>query len=346
VLTKWHFSTGLFLSISIIMLSTLIPNSYGQSGVVLDPPPPEFKAGELVTISGQVTDSAGIQLANQTVYLKDDISGGIADTVFFSTITDSNGYFSKQFSFSTENWYEKSVVFLYASTIKEDYRDTDYTKSEIFRITIHRDLFLKTKEFSKIESFVMEPNAVLEKFVKVKTPYDRIDYLILVTGDKEDAIVYVLKSDSNSGLPLDGKISQEYPNYGLKSVELGSYFDVKNNVIFVFDNANPEINYNSSKKITFAYTVETFDKQTETWIDATDQGLGMGQITEEKFPIEYIIIVIATIVVTSAAILYLKKSKKPKIPKQGDVSKPKFCRKCGSPLSKKDKFCGKCGKSF
>ena len=24
----------------------------------------------------------------------------------------------------------------------------------------------------------------------------------------------------------------------------------------------------------------------------------------------------------------------------------KFCRKCGSPLSKKDKFCGKCGKSF
>jgi len=67
-------------------------------------------------------------------------------------------------------------------------------------------------------------------------------------------------------------------------------------------------------------------------------------IIEETFPIEYIIIlVIAAIVATSAAILYLKKSRKSKISKQAG-SRPKFCRKCGSPLTEKDKFCGKCGK--
>jgi len=74
-------------------------------------------------------------------------------------------------------------------------------------------------------------------------------------------------------------------------------------------------------------------------------GLKIGQIIEEYFPIEYIIIVIAAIVAISAALIYLKKSRKPKISKQGDVSKPKFCRKCGSPLLEKEKSCGKCGQT-
>ncbi len=79
---------------------------------------------------------------------------------------------------------------------------------------------------------------------------------------------------------------------------------------------------------------------------SSDTVINYAGITEETFPIEYIIIVIiATIVVISAAILHLKKSRKQKISKQA-VSRPKFCRKCGSKLLEKDKFCGKCGKSL
>ena len=52
---------------------------------------------------------------------------------------------------------------------------------------------VEREEHSKKETFVVEPNSVVSKDVFVKTKYDRINFSVLVFGDKDDKILLQTK---------------------------------------------------------------------------------------------------------------------------------------------------------
>ncbi|MHA7734251.1 hypothetical protein [Nitrosopumilus sp. S6] len=91
-----HVLAVVFLFISIITLTSFIPDSFAQSytGVLtLDPISSKVKSGDTITFSGQLSTTSGHVVTEATIYIKDNVRFG-TDTILGTVQTDENGRYS------------------------------------------------------------------------------------------------------------------------------------------------------------------------------------------------------------------------------------------------------------
>ncbi len=315
----------------------------------------EIQKDESFTITGKFTDKYGSPIVGKIIDIKEDVTLG-TDRIIISVTTDSSGRFSTQITLEESNrWYGDATYFIYA-VYERDYRDIGDFRTQTFVITVKPDLLEKTKEFAVTESFVVQPDQIVSKQIKLKTPYDRINYLVLISGNAGDVMKFVISGDQGEGfLPIIRHVYVSNPEKGLGTFTFGDLAPTKNYGIFNFDNKDPRTYVEKPINIIFAYSVETLDKNTKIWSDVTEKGFGTSGIIKNMLSVGNIsieeeqswILILSAIAVVAIVIgiaVVISRKKKITSTTKGSTVK-KTCRKCGSTINPKSKFCRKCGLS-
>jgi len=349
----------IIIAISVLVVFLTIQftpvDGYSHGNLELYNSSQEIQKDESITISGKFTDKYGSPIVGKIIDIKEDVTLG-TDRIITSVTTDSSGRFSTQITLEESNrWYDDATYLIYA-VYERDYSGIGDFRTQTYLITVKPDLLEKTKEFAVTESFVVQPDQIVSKQIKLKTPYDRINYLVLISGNAGDVMKFVISGDQGEGfIPIIRDAFVSNPEKGLGTFAFDDFTPTKNYGIFDFDNKDPRTYVDKPIHVIFAYSVETLDKNTKTWSDVTEKGFGTSgiiknmpswgniSIDEEQ---NWVLILMGVAIVSVVVGIAVGRSRKKKItPSAKGSTIKKTCRKCGSAIDHKSKFCGKCGVS-